>query len=373
MKPLYQKALFFTLIAAFVFAILAPSIPAYAYYNKTCDGGKGTPEDPEICHAEWTDNNGIPKTSDCIKAGIAWGCKEDGEQYCKDEVKINSVAFNPELFGADYAERSFNTADKWCKTPSNTGNSNGGSSGGNSSNNNNNGDSGSGNSSSSNASGSTPYNYTFSGNCRNFIGLVSWDCNVDISNEDTLKTGIWTIIANVAVDITVLAAYLVLGYTIYGGYLYTLSGGDPGKVANGKKALAQAFIGLAIVMSANVILNSIRIALGVNFTANCASQDCGIDPGSMITSTIQWVIGIAGVVSAIFVVYGGISYAMSAGDPNKVKKAKDMILYALIGLAIVALAEIITAFVSNMIREANQQTSSIIQLTKEEHETKKII
>lgn len=212
----------------------------------------------------------------------------------------------------------------------------------------------------------------FSGSCRDFAGFTSWDCNVDISNEDSLKTGIWTIVANIAVDITVAAAYLVLGYTIYGGYLYTLSGGDPGKVANGKKALAQAFIGLAIVMSANVILNSIRIALGANFTANCASQDCGIDPGSMITSTIQWVIGIAGVVSAIFIVYGGISYTMSAGDPSKVKKAKDMILYALIGLTIVALAEIITAFVSNMIREANQ-TTSIIQPIKEEHEIKKII
>ena len=197
----------------------------------------------------------------------------------------------------------------------------------------------------------------FTGNCRYILGFTSWDCNVNISNEETLKSGIWTIAANVAVDITVAAAYLIIGYVIYGGYLYTFSGGDPGKVATGKKALTQAFIGLAIVMSANVILNSIRIALGAkDFSTNCASKNCGIDPVEMVSSIIQWIIGIAGIVSAIFVVYGGISYTTSTGDPGKVKKAKDMILYALIGLAIVGLSEIIVVFVSNIITDANSNS-----------------
>lgn len=218
--------------------------------------------------------------------------------------------------------------------------------------------------------------------CRYFLGMTSWDCHVieKPKNNSELKTNIWTIVANVATDITVAAAYLIIGYVIYGGYLYTFSGGDPNKVATGKKALYQAFLGFAIVMSANIILNSIRIALGANFNANCASENCGIDPGTMVTNAIQWVIGVAGVVSAIFVVYGGISYTTSAGDPGKVKKAKDMITYALIGLAIVALSEIIVAFVSNIINDANKNASTntnsaiisnIKQNTflKEQHET----
>lgn len=217
-----------------------------------------------------------------------------------------------------------------------------------------------------------------SADCRYFLGMTSWDCNIveQVISDDQLKNNIWTIAANIATDITVIAAYLIIGYVIYGGYLYTFSGGDPGKVATGKKAITQAFIGLAIVMSANVILNSIRIALGANFTKNCtiAGECYGLDTdtnaaGAMILGTIRWVVGIAGVVSAIFVVYGGISYTTSAGDPGKLKKAKDMITYALIGLAIVALAEIITAFVSNIIREANQV--SLITTTKEYYENQK--
>lgn len=214
-------------------------------------------------------------------------------------------------------------------------------------------------------------NFTGRTKCEQLLGLTPWDCNVKISDENSLKSGIWTIAANVATDITVLAAYLVIGYVIYGGYLYVFSSGDSGKLATGKKALSQAFIGLAIVMSANVILNSIRIALGADFTKNCTTSEC-VNASDMIDQVISWIISIAGIVSAIFIVYGGISYVTSAGEPSKLQKAKSMITYALIGLAIVASVKVITAFVFNMIREANKTTSLIIDTTKEHHENQKI-
>jgi hypothetical protein len=48
----------------------------------------------------------------------------------------------------------------------------------------------------------------------------------------------------------------------------------------------------------------------------------------------------------------------SQGDPGKLQKAKTTILYSIIGLVIVALAEILTAFVSNLVREANAEPQS---------------
>ncbi len=207
----------------------------------------------------------------------------------------------------------------------------------------------------------------FKGDCRDFAGLTSWDCNVNINDANSLKSGIWTIVANVLKDITVIAAYLIIGYVIYGGYLYMMSSGDPVKIANGKKTLIHAFIGLAIVMLANVILNTIRIALGANFTGNCATNACA-EPGAMITNAIQWVIAVAGIVSAIFIVYGGVGYMTSAGDAAKLQKAKTTILYAAIGLIIVALAEIITSFVSSTIRNSATNTNHDIVISKEVNE-----
>lgn len=211
--------------------------------------------------------------------------------------------------------------------------------------------------------------YGVNNTCTYMLGFTSWNCNVNIEDQESLKSGIWTIVANVLTDITVAAAYLVLGYVIYGGYLYMSSSGDPGKVSSAKKTLTQAFIGLAIVMSASVILNSIRIALGADsFNENCATGEC-VDPGTMITSLIQWVIGVAGAVALIFIVVGAFGYITSSGDPSKVQKAKQTILYAAIGLVIVALAEIITAFVSGTIRDANAYQTYQTTIAKEIHET----
>lgn len=204
--------------------------------------------------------------------------------------------------------------------------------------------------------------------CPYILGMVSWDCNVNVHDESSLKSGIWTIAANVATDLTVITAYLVIGYVIYGGYLYMMSSGDPGKIATGKKTLVQAFIGLGIVLLANVIINAIRIALGnVNLAQNCAAHECA-NVDKMVVGAIEWVIGVAGVVALIFVVIGGISYMTSAGDPGKTKRAKDTILYSLIGLVIVALSFVITAFVASTIRgSGDTDTSHIDQsiITKE--------
>ena len=221
-----------------------------------------------------------------------------------------------------------------------------------------------------------------SADCRYFLGMTSWDCNTGFGpntqpNESTIKTGIWTIVANIVTDITVATAYLVIGFVIYGGYRYIFSGGDPAKVAAGKKTLTQAFLGLAIVLSANIIMGSIRIALVANgnigscdLTVNDPSSSCvNMDnAGDMVTRLINWVTGVAGVVSAIFVVYGGIAYITSAGDPGKVEKAKKTILYSLIGLIIVALVITITGFVSSTVRKATSQVNDTTTIVKEVYE-----
>lgn len=213
--------------------------------------------------------------------------------------------------------------------------------------------------------------------CRYLLGMKSWDCGVVSPWTDTnLSSNIWLIVANILTDIGVIAAYLVVGYVIYGGYLYMFSSGDPGKAMNGKKTLTRAFIGLAIVMLSNVILNAIHFALfssAGSFAVDCtiAGSCMNSDAASvqLITNALNWFIATAGIVAAVFVVVGGVGYITSAGDPGKLQKAKTTITYALIGLAIVALAEIIVAFVSGVISNA-EETARIEQtlIAKEYHE-----
>lgn len=208
-------------------------------------------------------------------------------------------------------------------------------------------------------------------NCRFFLGMTSWDCHINESwnGESVLKSNIWIIVSNVANDIAVVAAYLVLGYVIYGGYQYIFASGDVSKTLSGKKTLFHAFIGLAIVMLAKVIMNAIHFALiGSNgaFSGTCMLDGVGcVEPSDLIANIISWVIGTAGVVCAIYVILGAVGYVTSAGDPGKLKKAKETIIYSLIGLTIVGLSLGITAFVTNLIKNSNKNETSLITTTKE--------
>ena len=65
-----------------------------------------------------------------------------------------------------------------------------------------------------------------------------------------------------------------------------------------------------------------------------------------ITNTILYIVG---VISVIMLIFGGIKYALSAGDSKKVTDAKNTILYAIIGLIITILSYSIVNFVLNVV------------------------
>lgn len=72
-----------------------------------------------------------------------------------------------------------------------------------------------------------------------------------------------------------------------------------------------------------------------------------------IIKIINRVIAALGIVCVIVVIIGGINYMTSQGDPGKVKKARDTILYSVIGLIICALSFVIVNFVILNILKTN--------------------
>lgn len=60
---------------------------------------------------------------------------------------------------------------------------------------------------------------------------------------------------------------------------------------------------------------------------------------------LQLVFMFAGAICVLVITIAGLSYVLSTGDPQKAAKAKDSILYAVIGLSISILAYAIVTFV----------------------------
>jgi len=86
--------------------------------------------------------------------------------------------------------------------------------------------------------------------------------------------------------------------------------------------------------------------LSVDSNSTCAGTTTGtakID--GFITDLVNIFSVIVGVVAVIMIIVGGFRYITSGGDSNNISSAKNTIIYAIIGLIIVALAQFIVQFV----------------------------
>ena len=70
-------------------------------------------------------------------------------------------------------------------------------------------------------------------------------------------------------------------------------------------------------------------------------QNNGVD----IMRFVNLALWVAGIIAVIVVIIAGINYSLSSGDPAKTASAKNTILYAVIGLVIIANAIAITGYI----------------------------
>lgn len=80
--------------------------------------------------------------------------------------------------------------------------------------------------------------------------------------------------------------------------------------------------------------------------AGCTDdQAAGQDLGNIISEVINIMSILVGAICVIMIIVGGFRYVTSGGESNSVSGAKNTIIYAIVGLVIVALAQIIVHFV----------------------------
>lgn len=66
-----------------------------------------------------------------------------------------------------------------------------------------------------------------------------------------------------------------------------------------------------------------------------------------INTAINFILGILGLLCVFMIIFGGVTYSTSQGDPEKVKRASSTLLYGIVGLVVALLAFAITNFVIN--------------------------
>lgn len=132
-----------------------------------------------------------------------------------------------------------------------------------------------------------------------------------------------------------------------------------GKVKFSVALLLLAFLFMSIFASSFVSAQGVNIAqslcAGANLDYNAINNSgaCGsgqveastLQLNSLVTSVISLLSWAIGVVAVFMIIVGGFKYITSGGDSAGVTAAKNTILYAIIGLVIVALSQLIVRFI----------------------------
>lgn len=121
-----------------------------------------------------------------------------------------------------------------------------------------------------------------------------------------------------------------------------------------KLALLSIFVAITVAGFGFVGLRG-EVSAGTGRDDVCAGLEAtggSCDPGGSGGLTIEGVVQAAvnimswavGIIAVIMIIVGGAKYVTSAGDSSGIQSAKNTIMYALIGVVIVALAQVIVRF-----------------------------
>ena len=102
-----------------------------------------------------------------------------------------------------------------------------------------------------------------------------------------------------------------------------------------------------------VILLTWPAAIGAQTNPNISSSAAvgmpiplaGIRIPGLIGRIIQYLLGLSGVIALVMFIYGGLSWMLAQGNQEKITKAKNTVVWAIIGLILIFSSYTIAKFV----------------------------
>jgi hypothetical protein len=91
-------------------------------------------------------------------------------------------------------------------------------------------------------------------------------------------------------------------------------------------------------------------ACGASGTTNCNPSGAPKTLSDTIATIINIISIFGGALAVIMIIIGGMRYITSAGSPEGAKGARNTIVYAVVGLVIIGIAQIIVHFVINSVK-----------------------
>ncbi|MBU1119551.1 pilin [Patescibacteria group bacterium] len=107
-----------------------------------------------------------------------------------------------------------------------------------------------------------------------------------------------------------------------------------------------AVFGFALVAPTALATTAPSISNSLN-TVQKYSGLRGGDLPTFVATIVKWILGLVGIILVAMFVYGGVMYATSAGNDERVETGKKIMIYAIIGTVIIVVAFIATDYIVN--------------------------
>jgi hypothetical protein len=105
-----------------------------------------------------------------------------------------------------------------------------------------------------------------------------------------------------------------------------------------------------IIFSLALLLSAMPAFADLVFCGQKNGTPCKFsDLVKLIYTGVNYLIGLAGLVAILYIVFGGMQMLLSAGNQAKVTEAKSTITYAITGLILVMLSYLIIGYVAALV------------------------
>ena len=203
--------------------------------------------------------------------------------------------------------------------------------------------------------------------CANsFLGFIPWNFylqmdpanNCEITNFYLLggNSGIILILLAILDDLFRAVGLLAVAFTIFAGAKFVLSQGSPDEAAKARTTGINALVGLGISMIAiavtsfvgNQVGNQGGGSVGNHISLGNLPNPTNAAGGDLIHVALTISFGILGAIAFLIIVIAGLQYVLAQGDAQATAKAKNTIIYALVGLVLAIVAQSIVSFAVNI-------------------------
>lgn len=160
-----------------------------------------------------------------------------------------------------------------------------------------------------------------------------------------------TIILPLIELVRTLASFIFIAVAIFAFYRLITANGSEEEAKNGKMTILYAIFGFILVTLAGNIVKAFygKVDCGAGWNLLSIDGRCNVEQDlsqgiDIVINVLNWVNGFIGIAVILMLIYAWFLTLLSAGDEDKVKKTKSIILFVAIGLFVLATNYLILTF-----------------------------